>query len=117
MIMETMYGAAPDGLCGNDDAGQMSAWYIFSALGFYPVCPGSAEYALGSPLVKEAVIHFENGNTMNIMAKYQSSENVYVEKVYFNGMELQSSFINHFELMKGGELLFIMSPNPDYGDR
>ena len=117
MIMETMYGAAPDGLCGNDDAGQMSAWYIFSALGFYPVCPGSAEYALGSPLVKEAVIHFENGNTLNIMAKHQSSENVYVEKVYFNGMELQSSFINHFELMKGGELLFIMSPNPDYGDR
>ncbi len=117
MIMETMYGAAPDGLCGNDDAGQMSAWYIFSALGFYPVCPGSAEYALGSPLVKEAVIHFENGNTLNIMAQHQSSENVYVEKVYFNGMELQSSFINHFELMKGGELLFIMSPNPDYGDR
>lgn len=117
MIMETMYGTAPDGLCGNDDAGQMSAWYIFSALGFYPVCPGSAEYALGSPLVKEAVIHFENGNTLNIMAKHQSSENVYVEKVYFNGIELQSPFINHFELMKGGELLFIMSPNPDSADR
>ena len=60
MIMNTMYSNTPDGLCGNDDAGQMSAWYIFSALGFYPVCPGSDEYAIGSPLVKEATIYLEN---------------------------------------------------------
>ncbi len=68
MICNTMYANAPDGLCGNDDCGQMSAWYIFSALGFYPVCPGSDEYALGSPLVKSAEIDLGDGKTLKIIS-------------------------------------------------
>jgi len=112
MIMETMYGAAPNGLCGNDDAGQMSAWYIFSALGFYPVCPGSPEYALGSPLVKEATIYLENGKTLHILAKNQSAKNVYVKKVLLNGKTLSAPFVNHLDLIRGAELEFVMSANP-----
>jgi predicted alpha-1,2-mannosidase len=112
MIMETMYGTAPDGLCGNDDAGQMSAWYIFSALGFYPVCPGSPEYALGSPMVEEAIIHFENENYLHIVARNQSPKNIYVKKVLLNGIELKTPTINHFDLIKGGELKFLMTSKP-----
>ena len=112
MIMETMYGNSPDGLCGNDDAGQISAWYIFSALGFYPVCPGSPEYALGSPMVKEVVVHLENGNNLHIVAKNQSAKNVYVKKVLLNGIELKSPFVNHFDLIEGGELEFVMTSKP-----
>jgi putative alpha-1,2-mannosidase len=77
MIMDTMYAPTVDGLCGNDDAGQMSAWYIFSSLGFYPVTTGSAEYALGCPLVKEAIIHLNNGKKVSIKATNQSTENIY----------------------------------------
>ena len=112
MIMESMYENAPDGLCGNDDAGQMSAWYIFSALGFYPVCPGSIDYALGSPLVENATIYLENGNTLHIKAKNQSTKNVYVKKVILNGFELTTTNLNHNELMKGGQLEFIMTSHP-----
>ena len=79
MICNTMYANTPDGLCGNDDCGQMSAWYIFSALGFYPVCPGSDEYALGSPLVKSAEIDIGNGNVLTIKVENQSPENVSYE--------------------------------------
>jgi predicted alpha-1,2-mannosidase len=109
MIMETMYGAAPDGLCGNDDAGQMSAWYVFSALGFYPVCPGSPEYALGSPIVEEAIVHLENGKNLHIIVRNQSLKNIYVKKVLLDGIELKAPTINHFDLIKGGELEFVMS--------
>ena len=89
-IMDTMYGTGVDGLCGNDDAGQMSAWYVFSALGFYPVCPGSDEYALGSPLVKSARLMLENGKSLEIRVENQSEENVYVQRVEVNGQELES---------------------------
>ncbi len=109
MIMETMYGNAVDGLCGNDDAGQMSAWYIFSSLGFYPVCPGSPEYAIGSPMVKEARVQFENGKTLQIKTINQGKKNVYVEKVLLNGKELDRNFILHEELINGGELVFHLS--------
>ncbi len=97
MIMDSMYGATVDGLCGNDDAGQMSAWYVFSALGFYPVTPGSEVYALGSPLVKEAKIKLSNGKTLTIHAENQSRENVFVEKVMVNGKELKGNLLQkHF---------------------
>jgi predicted alpha-1,2-mannosidase len=112
MILSAMYGSTPDGLCGNDDAGQMSAWYIFSALGFYPVCPGSPDYALGSPLVEEATLHLENGATLHITAKHQSAKNVYVKKFIFNGLELMSKSISHNNLIKGGKLEFYMTSNP-----
>lgn len=106
MIMETMYGNGTDGLCGNDDAGQMSAWYIFSSLGFYPVCPGSDQYALGSPLIISASLNLGNGKKLIIKTVNQSAENVYVEKVTLNGTELTDGFISHGELTGGGELLF-----------
>ena len=112
MIMETMYGPSVDGLCGNDDTGQMSAWYIFSALGFYPVTPGSGYYALGSPLVKEAVIHLENGKTLHIIAKNQSKENVYVNRVILNGKVLQGLLLSYRDIINGGEIVFEMSNKP-----
>ncbi len=112
MILSTMYSDQADGLCGNDDAGQMSAWYLFSSLGFYPVLPGSDLYALGSPLVKEAQIHLENGNTIQIKTINQSKEHVYVKKVELNGKSLSNGQISHKELMKGGNLVFTMSKTP-----
>lgn len=112
MILREMYSDKEDGLCGNDDAGQMSAWYIFSALGFYPVLPGSDEYALGSPLVKEATIHLENGKQIKILAPKQSEKNIYVQKVTLNGKMIQDHKLSHKELMKGGELVFEMGPQP-----
>ncbi len=112
MIMESMYSNKEDGLCGNDDAGQMSAWYIFSALGFYPVLPGSDEYVIGSPMVKEANLHFENGKTLTIKTENQSKSNVYIEKVVLNGNLIKDLRLYHSELMKGGELIFYMQENP-----
>jgi predicted alpha-1,2-mannosidase len=108
MIMETMYSNETNGLCGNDDCGQMSAWYIFSALGFYPVCPGSTEYSIGSPLVKEAEITFENGKSLKIKAVNQGKENVYVDKIVLNGKQLNRLYLTHTEIVSGGELIFHM---------
>ncbi|TYA55204.1 GH92 family glycosyl hydrolase [Formosa maritima] len=112
MIMDTMYGPTVEGLCGNDDAGQMSAWYIFSSLGFYPVTPGSPYYALGSPLVKEAKIHLENGNTLTITAKNQSKDNVFVQSVSVNGKLIEDHLLSHQDIMNGGELIFEMNSTP-----
>jgi predicted alpha-1,2-mannosidase len=109
MIMKKMYHPTPDGLSGNDDCGQMSAWYIFSALGFYPVAPGSDEYALGSPAVSSAVLHLENGKTLKITANNQSDKNVYVQRVSINGKPLNRNFITHQEILNGGEIVFDMS--------
>ncbi|WP_420575841.1 GH92 family glycosyl hydrolase [Ekhidna sp.] len=109
MIMNTMYGPSETGLCGNDDAGQMSAWYIFSSLGFYPVTPGSSQYALGSPLVKEAKIKLENGKTLTIKAQNQSAENVYVKRVLVNGKELEGLLLDHQDIVNGGEIIFEMT--------
>ncbi len=113
MIMETMYSNSPDGLCGNDDAGQMSAWYIFSALGFYPVCPGSDWYAIGSPVVKSAIIHLESGKNLRIEAKNQGHENVYIQKVFVNGQELNRNYLLHSEIVNGGNVTFYMGPEPN----
>ncbi len=108
-IMDTKYLPAPDGLSGNDDCGQMSAWYIFSALGFYPVAPGSDRYDLGSPLVKEASIKLENGRTFTVSAVNQGPANVYVKKTELNGLKLDRHYITHDEIMNGGSLVFYMS--------
>ena len=109
MIMKNQYRPTPDGLGGNDDCGQMSAWYLFTALGFYPVAPASGEYALGSPSVKHAVIKLENGKTLEIEAIDQSDENVYVDRVELNGRALNSRSIKYTDLMAGGKLVFHMS--------
>jgi predicted alpha-1,2-mannosidase len=111
-IMDRMYKNKPDGLCGNDDCGQMSAWYVFSAMGFYPVCPGSDEYVLGSPNAEEITIHLENGQTLQIKAKNFSAQNVYVKSLKIDGKLHNSAFIKHDDIMKGGEWVFEMSAKP-----
>ncbi|MBE8723743.1 glycoside hydrolase family 92 protein [Flavobacterium sp. KB82] len=117
MILKKMYRNGADGLGGNDDFGQMSAWYIFSSLGFYPVAPGSNEYALGSPLVKDAVLNLENGKTFEIQTVNQSDKNVFVSKVLLNGKELSRPFLKHEDVINGGKITFYMSskPNKSFG--
>lgn len=109
-ILQTEYLDSPGGLSGNDDAGQMSAWYIFSALGFYPVCPGTPYYAIGTPLFKEAAIHLKNGRTFTIKAPNVSEQNIYIKQATWNGAAYNLSYITHDMLMEGGTLEFEMSP-------
>lgn len=108
MILPLMYKPTPDGLGGNDDTGQMSAWYIFSSLGFYPFAPGSAEYTIGSPAVNHAVIHLDNGKTFTINVNNQSDKNVYVQKITLNGRPFNKLSLNHSDIMNGGVLTFDM---------
>jgi predicted alpha-1,2-mannosidase len=108
-IMEEMYRPVPDGLCGNDDCGQMSAWYVFSALGFYPVAPGSNQYVLGSPAVERAEIDLGGDRTLRVVAENQAPGNVYVDQVWLNGRRLDRCYITHGEVVGGGELRFVMS--------
>ena len=111
-ILNMQYKPTADGLGGNDDCGQMSAWYMFSSLGFYPVAPGSDVYSLGSPLVNNAVINLENGKTFTVEAVKQSDKNVYVEKVLLNGKEITDHKIKHADITNGGKLTFYMSSKP-----
>lgn len=113
MILDTKYKTGADGLSGNDDFGQMSAWYIFSSLGFYPVAPGSEEYALGSPSITNAVLNLTSGKSFEVTAKNQSAKNVYVEKVILNGKVLNKPFITHSAIMAGGNLTFYMTDKPN----
>ena len=101
-VMNRMYTSGPDGYCGDEDNGQTSAWYVFSALGFYPVCPGTDEYALGAPLFKKATLHFENGKNFVINAPANSDANRYMETVKLNGNTYTKNFIKHADLMHGG---------------
>lgn len=109
MILKHQYHNGADGLGGNDDCGQMSAWFVFSSLGFYPVAPASDEYWLGSPAIRNAKLQFENGNTLIVKAINQSDKNVFVKKVTLNGEEVKSYKLKHADLMNGGELIFYMS--------
>lgn len=111
-ILKHQYHAAPDGLGGNDDCGQMSAWFIFSSLGFYPVAPGSGQYQIGSPAIKTATLKLENGKTLVIEAKNQSDKNVYVEKVVVNGKTIDRTYLTHSEIVNGGKITFFMSDKP-----
>lgn len=111
-IIREMYKARHDGLGGNDDCGQMSAWYIFGALGFYPIAPGSLHYDLGSPLVRQATLKLENGKQFSVKAQNQAEKNVYVTKVLLNNKVLDRTYITHDEVMNGGELTFVMSAKP-----
>ena len=107
-VMDRLYSAKPDGYCGDEDNGQTSAWYAFSALGFYPVCPASDEYAVGSPLFKHATIHLENGNDIVIEAPENSPENRYVGSMTFDGEELEKPCLKYSELKMGAKILFDM---------
>jgi predicted alpha-1,2-mannosidase len=109
MILKNQYRPTPDGLGGNDDCGQMSAWYLFTALGFYPVAPGSDRYALGSPVVKAAKLTLENGKILTIEAKNQSERNVYVTSVTVNGRKVNRNYLTHSEIMNGGKIVFEMT--------
>jgi len=111
-IMRELYSTKADGLVGNEDAGQMSAWYLFSALGFYPVNPVSGEYVLGSPEVERATIMLDNGKQFKVIANHQSVDNVYVKSVSLNGQPLTTFTISHQQIMAGGELVFTMSAEP-----
>ena len=111
-ILNMQYKPAPDGLGGNDDCGQMSAWYIFSSLGFYPVAPGSDQYALGSPLVNKAELTLENGKIFTVEAINQSAKNVYVQKVLLDGKPINSLFISHDAITNGSKVTFYMGSKP-----
>jgi len=112
-ILKAMYGPSEDGLCGNDDAGQMSAWYVFSSLGFYPVTPGSEYYAVGSPLVKSAQIQLPNGKKLDITVENQSPQNIYVQEITLNGKVIQRYQLKHSELINGGTLVYYMERTPN----
>ncbi len=112
-IMRTLYDHTPEGLCGNEDCGQMSAWYIFSALGFYPLNPADQNYIIGSPLFDEAAINLENGKQFIIRAKNLSDKNIYIQSAKLNGKELTRSFITYNEIINGGILEFQMGNQPN----
>jgi predicted alpha-1,2-mannosidase len=111
-ILTELYQNSPVGISGNEDCGQMSAWYIFSSLGFYPVTPGSNQYVIGSPLFEKATINLENGKSFTIQAKNSSSENKYIKSVKLNGKNYEFSYINHQEIVNGGNLVFEMTHQP-----
>ena len=104
-----MYHDTPSGLCGNDDCGQMSAWFIFSSLGFYPVCPGTPNYDLGAPLYRKIELLLPNNNLLTIKANKLSSKNIYVKKVLLNGQEIKDHNITHQQILNGGLLEFEMT--------
>jgi predicted alpha-1,2-mannosidase len=112
-IVESQYKPSPDGLVGNDDLGQMSAWLIFTSLGFYPVAPGSNQYVLGRPFVDRANLHLPNGKSFTIRSVNMNDERAYVKDVLLNGKSLDRSYVTHDELMHGGELTFIFSSEID----
>ena len=112
-VLDKLYNYTPDGYCGDEDNGQTSAWYVFSALGFYPVTPGSGEYVLGSPLFDRVTLYLENGKRFIVESKDNSRENVYVDKVKLFGKEMERNYITHEEIMKGGQLHFKMDAVPN----
>ncbi len=111
-IMNEMYSPKPDGICGNEDCGQMSAWYIMSAMGFYPLCPGSTQYAIGSPLFPKVTISLENGKKFTVIADSLSNKNIYIKAATLNGNPITRSWIDHAEIMAGGELRLTMASSP-----
>ena len=112
-VMDTQYKPTPDGLAGNDDLGQMSAWYVFTALGFYPVAPGSNQYILGRPFLPRATLNLPNGKRFTVVADGLGDANAYVGGVTLDGKPLQRVYITHAELMAGGELRFSMQARPN----
>ena len=112
-IMDKLYTAGPDGYCGDEDNGQTSAWYVFSALGFYPVCPGTDQYILGTPLFKSAKLHLENGKTVTIKANNNNTDNRYVKDMKVNGKAFTRNYLTHDQLLKGANIQYQMSPTPN----
>ena len=113
--MNRLYLPTPDGYCGDEDNGQTSAWYVFTALGFYPVCPGSNEYVMGAPYFKKATITLENGKKLEISAPKNTDDNRYIRSLNYNGKNYTKNYLNHFDLLKGGRLVFDMDNKPNKG--
>ena len=118
-IMDELFTAQPDGLCGNEDCGQMSAWYVMSALGFYPVTPGSDQYVFGTPMFRNAVIHLENGKDFTLRAPRASSTNRYINHVMRDGLPYSRSYMRYADIEAGSTFIFGMDekPNPKFGVR
>ena len=116
-ICTTMYTDQPDGLCGNEDCGQMSAWYVFSAMGMYPVNPANGVYVFGSPLLDKAEMSISADKKFTVIAENNNKKNIYIQSVTLNGEPYSKSFITHKQIMEGGELVFKMGdkPNKDFG--
>ena len=112
-VMDRLYTPTPDGYCGDEDNGQTSAWYVFSALGFYPVCPGTDQYVLGAPLFKKATVHFENGKTLEIKAPQNSRTNIYIKDMKVNGAEYSKNYVTHSLLQNGAVVDCVMSDAPN----
>ncbi|WP_282125305.1 GH92 family glycosyl hydrolase [Marinifilum flexuosum] len=112
-IMATQYQDTPDGLCGNEDCGQMSAWYVLSAMGFYSDCPGKSVYAIGSPIFSKVKIHLDNGKTFTLIANHNSNENKYIQSAILNGKDLNLSSLSHADILKGGSLVLEMGDTPN----
>lgn len=112
-VMDRLYTPTPDGYCGDEDNGQTSAWYVFSALGFYPVCPGTDQYVLGAPLFKKATVHFENGKTLEIKAPQNSRTNIYIKDMKVNEAEYSKNYLTHSLLQNGGVVDCVMSDTPN----
>ena len=112
-VMDKLYNANPDGYCGDEDNGQTSAWYVFSAMGFYPVCPGSNQYVLGVPYFDKLTLHLENGKTVNITANGNTNATRYVNSMTLNGAAYNHNYLNHSVLTDGADIVFNMSATPN----
>ena len=110
--MDRLYTAQPDGYCGDEDNGQTSAWYVFSALGFYPVCPASTQYMIGTPYFSKVKVRLENGKTITLRADKSDTNNRFIQRMTMNGQPYQHHYLEHEELMSGAEIDFTMGDKP-----
>ena len=112
-VMDKLYTSAPDGYCGDEDNGQTSAWYVFSAMGFYPVCPGTDQYVLGSPYFKQMKLYLENGKVVTISSSSNTKSQCYINSMTLNGKKYSKNFITHEDLMKGANIFYQMTDHPN----
>src|SRR5262249_8909284 len=113
LIMNKLYQATPDGFCGDEDTGQMCSWYVFSALGFYPVCPGDTNYLIGTPLFDKATLAMAGGKSLTVTARMNGPQRPYIQKATLSGTALDRVFLSHDELTRGGDLVFDMGSAPN----
>jgi predicted alpha-1,2-mannosidase len=111
--MNRMYSPNPDGYCGDEDNGQTSAWYVFSAIGFYPVTPAVDEYVIGSPIFDKVTLNLSNGKKVTIETKNNSDKNRYIQSMKLNGKNYTKNYVKHSDLVKGANLFFDMGPEPN----
>jgi putative alpha-1,2-mannosidase len=112
--MKEFYHDSPEGIVGNEDCGQMSAWYVFSSLGFYPVFPASGNYVIGSPLFNKATINLENGKKFIVESVRNGAANSYIQSIELNGKDYSKTYIRHSDILKGGKMKIVMGSRPNY---